>query len=417
MDETCGAATLVCGTGPPLAVLCSSSGLQFLCSPNNGTGNWSSTAIPAMAMTPEHMRPHNSAFLGLGLALASTIFIGVSFILKKKGLMRLARAGSTRAGDGGHAYLKEWLWWAGLITMAVGEAANFAAYAFAPASLVTPLGALSILVTAVLAWCVLGERLEHLGRLGCLLSVLGAVVMVVHAPQDVEVASLNEMLIHLQDPAFITYAVLVVCVAVALAVIAVPRFGNSNVLVYVLICSTVGSLSVASVKGLSLVLKELFMGKSVFTQPLTWGLLISLIACITTQINYLNKALDTFSTHVVTPVYYVAFTSCVVICSAILFQEWRGVGAVDVLAMLSGFGTVVIGIFLLNVNSDASGGGGGGGGATNLDLSHHSASRRALLNNEEDDEDDDVEARSTRDPVSPGRMTLDRNPKFTKKAP
>ncbi|XP_061416087.1 magnesium transporter NIPA2-like isoform X1 [Lethenteron reissneri] len=414
MDETCGAATLVCGTGPPLAVLCSSSGLQFICSANNGTSNWSSTAIPTMAMTPGHMRPHNSAFLGLGLALASTIFIGVSFILKKKGLMRLARAGSTRAGDGGHAYLKEWLWWAGLITMAVGEAANFAAYAFAPASLVTPLGALSILVTAVLAWCVLGERLEHLGRLGCLLSVLGAVVMVVHAPQDVEVASLNEMLIHLQDPAFITYAVLVVCIAVALAVIAVPRFGNSSVLVYVLICSTVGSLSVASVKGLSLVLKELFMGKSVFTQPLTWCLLISLIACITTQINYLNKALDTFSTHVVTPVYYVAFTSCVVICSAILFQEWRGVGAVDVLAMLSGFGTVVIGIFLLNVNSDASG---GGGGVMNLDLSQHSTSRHALLNNEEDDEDDDVEARSTRDPVSPGRMTLDRNPKFTKKAP
>lgn len=31
----------------------------------------------------------------------------------------------------------------------IGEACNFAAYAFAPASLVTPLGALSVLVTLV----------------------------------------------------------------------------------------------------------------------------------------------------------------------------------------------------------------------------------------------------------------------------
>lgn len=34
-----------------------------------------------------------------------------------------------------------------------GEAANFAAYAFAPATLVTPLGALSVLVRYKLAHC------------------------------------------------------------------------------------------------------------------------------------------------------------------------------------------------------------------------------------------------------------------------
>ena len=52
-------------------------------------------------------------------------------------------------GEGGYAYLKEWMWWVGLITMVVGEAANFSAYAFAPAILVTPLGALSVLVRYV----------------------------------------------------------------------------------------------------------------------------------------------------------------------------------------------------------------------------------------------------------------------------
>ena len=49
-------------------------------------------------------------------------------------------------GSGGFSYLREPIWWAGMISMVVGEAANFAAYAFAPAILVTPLGALSIIV-------------------------------------------------------------------------------------------------------------------------------------------------------------------------------------------------------------------------------------------------------------------------------
>jgi len=36
--------------------------------------------------------------IGLVLAMSSSIFIGGSFILKKKGLLRLARKGSMRAG-------------------------------------------------------------------------------------------------------------------------------------------------------------------------------------------------------------------------------------------------------------------------------------------------------------------------------
>lgn len=38
-------------------------------------------------------------YIGLGLAISSSIFIGGSFILKKKGLLRLARKGSMRAGN------------------------------------------------------------------------------------------------------------------------------------------------------------------------------------------------------------------------------------------------------------------------------------------------------------------------------
>jgi hypothetical protein len=53
------------------------------------------------------------------------------------------------------------------------QVANFAAYAFAPAILVTPLGALSIIVSAVLAHHLLAEKLHVFGWLGCLLCIVG----------------------------------------------------------------------------------------------------------------------------------------------------------------------------------------------------------------------------------------------------
>jgi len=101
--------------------------------------------------------------IGLGLALSSSLFIGSSFIIKKLGLRRLSEKG-LRASNGGFGYLRDWVWWLGFITMGVGEAANFIAYGFAPASLVTPLGAISILVSAIFASKFLNERLNLLGK-------------------------------------------------------------------------------------------------------------------------------------------------------------------------------------------------------------------------------------------------------------
>lgn len=58
----------------------------------------------------------DDCLIGVFLAVISTIFIGASFIIKKKALIRLQGSGSLRAGSGGLGYLREWLWWAGLIS-------------------------------------------------------------------------------------------------------------------------------------------------------------------------------------------------------------------------------------------------------------------------------------------------------------
>lgn len=77
--------------------------------------------------------------------------------------------------------------------MVVGELANFAAYAFAPAIIVTPLGALSIIVSAVLAHSLLNEKLNVFGILGCLLCMEGSFAIVLQAPPERQVSTVREV--------------------------------------------------------------------------------------------------------------------------------------------------------------------------------------------------------------------------------
>lgn len=128
-----------------------------------------------------------------------------------------------------------------------------------------------------------------------------------------------------------------------------PAYGKQNILVYICLCSSVGSLTVMSCKGLGLALKETIASReNAFTNWLTWVFIFSVILCIMIQMNYLNKSLDLFDTSIVTPVYYVFFTTLVIIASAILFREWTKMSMKDTLGAFCGFLVVIIAIFLLN---------------------------------------------------------------------
>ncbi|XP_072970690.1 probable magnesium transporter NIPA4 [Typha angustifolia] len=288
---------------------------------------------------------------GLILALSSSSFIGASFIVKKKGLKK-AGASGVRAGVGGYSYLYEPLWWAGMITMIVGEVANFAAYAFAPAILVTPLGALSIIVSAALAHIILRERLHIFGILGCVLCVVGSTTIVLHAPQEREIESVTEVWDLATEPAFLLYAATVLAAVFILIFRYIPHYGQTHIMVYIGVCSLVGSLSVMSVKALGIALKLTFSGMNQLIYPQTWAFTIVVLACIITQMNYLNKALDTFNTAVVSPIYYTMFTSLTILASVIMFKDWDRQNPTQIVTEMCGFVTILSGTFLLHKTKD-----------------------------------------------------------------
>ena len=90
-------------------------------------------------------------------------------------------------------YLKSPYWWMGIILMVCGEAGNFIAYGFAPASIVSPLGVVALVSNCIIAPCLLHERFRQRDFWGVLVAIGGAVTIVLSAknsetkmgPQDV----------------------------------------------------------------------------------------------------------------------------------------------------------------------------------------------------------------------------------------
>ncbi|KAL7105861.1 hypothetical protein ABFS83_07G069600 [Erythranthe nasuta] len=288
---------------------------------------------------------------GFVLAISSSVFIGSSFIIKKKGLKKAGAAG-TRASEGGYSYLKEPCWWAGMITMFVGEAANFAAYAYAPAILVTPLGALSIIFSAVLAHFILDERLHIFGVVGCILCLVGSVAIVLHAPFEKDIESVKQVWHLATEPGFIVYTIVALAVVGILIFVYVPQYGQTHMVVYIGICSLMGSLTVMGVKAVAIALKLSFSGSNQFIYFQTWFFTILVIIFCVMQLIYLNKALDTFNTAVVSPVYYVMFTTLTIVASMIMFKEWDSQNASQIVTELCGFVTILCGTFLLHKTKD-----------------------------------------------------------------
>ncbi|WRT64701.1 uncharacterized protein IL334_001635 [Kwoniella shivajii] len=302
-------------------------------------------------------------YIGLGLALGGTFLIGSSFIITKKGLIDAAkrnleyphshqRQTGPQSASEDLSYLQNPIWWAGMITMVVGEVANFAAYTFAPAILVTPLGAMSVIIGAILASFLLDEKLGRLGVCGCASCIIGSIVIVLHAPSDKEVETVDEILTYAAKPAFLFYITFVAIFSTYMIYRVVPTHGTRNPMVYLSICSLVGSVSVMAIKGFGVALKLTFAGNNQLTHISTYVFGVVVVGCIMIQMNYFNKALDTFSTNVVNPIYYVFFTTATIIASAILFSGFNTPGGVNTISLICGFLIIFMGVYLLNISRE-----------------------------------------------------------------
>lgn len=128
------------------------------------------------------------------------------------------------------SYLRSTYWWLGIILMTVGEAGNFLAYGFAPASIVSPLGVVALISNCIIAPFMLKEPFRKRDALGVVTAVGGAVTVVFSASDNNPKLGPDEIWDLIRRWEFETYLG-ITCAVIAFLMVASNRFGEKNILI------------------------------------------------------------------------------------------------------------------------------------------------------------------------------------------
>ncbi|CRK36781.1 hypothetical protein BN1708_016549, partial [Verticillium longisporum] len=153
-------------------------------------------------------------------------------------------------------------------------------------------------------------------------------------------------------PGFLSYAGVIIIGFFVAAFWAGPKWGKKTMLVYISICSWIGGLSVVATQGLGAAILTQIEGTPQFNKWFIYVLLVFVIGTLLIEIVYLNKALNIYNAAMVTPTYYVYFTSTTIITSAVLFRGFKG-SANQIVSVVMGFLTICAGVVLLQLSKSA----------------------------------------------------------------
>mmetsp|Transcript_25132 Transcript_25132/g.61779 ORF Transcript_25132/g.61779 Transcript_25132/m.61779 type:complete len:316 (-) Transcript_25132:373-1320(-) len=277
-----------------------------------------------------------STLLGVFVALIGNSLIGTSF-----SVMKVAHDSNK---DGG-SYLKIPTWWAGTLLMILGEIGNLIAYSLAKPSLISPLGAVSVVINVPVGWCVLGEKPSFRNMFGCIMCIVGGygiVGVVATNATERPPMSVKEFEILLFQPAFLVFLALSFGESIDLI-----WSSRKTVMTYIMVCSLLGGVSVLSIKAVSSFVMLTVGGENQFVSLLAFVMLPVVAATLLLQVHYLNKALAEYGTAEVVPIYYVTFTSCAVMGSAILYGDLKDSSRQHLAVFLISFLSTSAGVWLV----------------------------------------------------------------------
>ncbi|KAJ5099855.1 hypothetical protein N7532_006856 [Penicillium argentinense] len=258
---------------------------------------------------------------------------------------RTARPGDKDEGFGDRkSYLQSPYWWVGIILMCLGETGNFMAYGFAPASIVSPLGVVALISNCVIAPCLLKEKFRQRDFWGVLISIAGAVVVVLSAKSSEEKIGPDEIWTMITRWEFELYLGLTVGLIIGL-MWASFKYGARSILIDVGLVALFGGYTALSTKGVSSLLT--FSLWHVITFPITYLLVFVLVSSALMQIRYINRALQRFDSTQVIPTQFVLFTLSVIIGSAILYRDFESMSVGRAAKFVGGCLMTFLGVYFI----------------------------------------------------------------------
>ncbi|XP_075703789.1 NIPA-like protein 2 isoform X1 [Rhinoderma darwinii] len=288
---------------------------------------------------------HMNQIFGIILSIVGSFLISIALNLQKYTHVRLAQRQDPLP------YYKSKLWWSGVLLMGIGELGNFAAYGFAPATLIAPLGCVAVIGSAAISVLFLKESLRASDVVGGTLAVTGTYLLVTFSPnvsQDITALKVARSFVSWQ---FVLYLVLEI-IAFCILLYVYKRKGVNHIVVLLLLVALLASVAVISVKAVAGMIAMTLKGDMQLTYAIFYVMAVAMVASCVFQVKFLNQAMQLYNATEVVPINYVFFTTSAILAGIIFYQEFRDAALLNIFMFIFGCLLSFLGVFLIARNQE-----------------------------------------------------------------
>ncbi|XP_032157594.1 NIPA-like protein 3 isoform X2 [Mustela erminea] len=269
--------------------------------------------------------------IGALLAIFGHLVVSIALNLQKYCHIRLAGSKDPRA------YFKTKTWWLGLFLMLLGELGVFASYAFAPLSLIVPLGAVSVIGRYVLSF------------VGCGLAIVGTYLLVTFAPNSHEKMTGENITRHLVSWPFLLYMLVEILLFCLLLYFYKEKNANS-IIVILLLVALLGSMTVVTVKAVAGMLVLSIQGNLQLDYPIFYVMFVCMVATAVYQAAFLSQASQMYDSSLIASVGYILSTTIAITAGAVFYLDFIGEDVLHICMFALGCLIAFLGVFLITRN-------------------------------------------------------------------
>ncbi|XP_060114338.1 NIPA-like protein 3 isoform X2 [Heteronotia binoei] len=311
---------------------------------------------PGLQLLPTAAGPqlvHEDSFsykenlIGALLAIFGHLLISIALNLQKYSHIRLAGSKDHRV------YFKTKTWWCGLFLLFLGELGVFSAYAFAPLSLIVPLGAVSVIASAIIGIIFIKEKWKPKEFLSCGLAVVGTYLLITFGPNSHETMTGENITKHLVSWPFLLYTLVEIILFCLLLYFYKERKAH-YIVVILLLVALLGSMTAITVKAVAGMIAVSIQGNLQLGYPIFYIMVVCMVATATFQAMFLTQASQLYDAPQITSVGYVLSTMVAITAGAIFYLDFIGEDVLHICMFALGCLIACLGVVLITRNKRKS---------------------------------------------------------------
>ncbi|XP_039218947.1 NIPA-like protein 3 isoform X2 [Crotalus tigris] len=308
-----------------------------------------SLQLEQLVTQPGPLAVHEDAFsykenlIGALLAIFGHLMISIALNLQKYSHIRLVSCKESKT------YFRTKTWWCGLFLLCLGELGVFSAYAFAPLSLIVPLGAVSVIASAIIGVIFIREKWKPKDFLSCSLAIVGTYLLITFGPNNHEVMTGENIRKHLVSWPFLLY-MLVEIIAFCLLLYFYKEKKANHIVVILLLVALLGSMTVITVKAVAGMVAVSIRGNMQLGYPIFYIMAVCMVATTAFQAEFLTQASHSFDVSQIASVGYILSTVIGISAGAVFYLDFFGEDVLHICMFSLGCLIAFLGVFLITRN-------------------------------------------------------------------